>query len=148
MNDNKAVTKVVLTFFLIVAVFMGGFYLGKVDLQNSSGGSVNGDYTLTGDLKDQKGQVNVNLLWDVWSMIETEYINKDLNGQELLYGAVRGLVNGLKDPYTAFLTPDETRDYQSSNKGEFEGIGTTLRQEGDYVAIESPIDGYPAKKAG
>ncbi|KXK09617.1 MAG: Carboxy-terminal processing protease CtpB precursor [candidate division WS6 bacterium OLB21] len=66
----------------------------------------------------------------------------------MLYGAVKGLVSGLGDKYTAFLTPEETKQYLSSNKGEFEGIGTTLRQEGEYAAVESPIDGSPAKQAG
>jgi carboxyl-terminal processing protease len=148
MKQNKTVTKVVLTFFLLVIFFLGGFYLGRIDLRpGTTGNSANG-YTLSGDIKSTKDNVNVNLLWEVWSLIDQGYLKKNLDGQQLLYGAVKGLVNGLKDPYSAFLTPAETTDYQSSNAGEFEGIGTTLKQDGDYVSIESPVDGAPAQKAG
>ncbi|KXK26633.1 MAG: Carboxy-terminal processing protease CtpB precursor [candidate division WS6 bacterium OLB20] len=148
-SQTKAATKVMIGFFLIVIFFLGGFFLGRIDLQQSSSQPRNtGGYNLSGDIKDQHQNVDVGLLWEVWDMIDSEYIDKDVDGQQLLYGAARGLVSGLDDRYTAFLSPEETSQYLSSNKGEFEGIGTTLRQEGEFTVVESPIDGSPAQKAG
>lgn len=148
-KHTKFITYLLLIFILIVGFFLGGFYLGtqNIQSQNSTTGSSRSDYQLTGAKKEFK-QVDLGLLWEVWELIDAEYINKEVDGQELLYGAVKGLVSGLGDKYTAFLTPEETKQYLSSNKGEFEGIGTTLRQEGEYAAVESPIDGSPAKQAG
>ncbi|MFQ5492575.1 MAG: S41 family peptidase [Candidatus Dojkabacteria bacterium] len=148
-NSPKTATRVLLIFIGLVIFFVVGFYLGRVDLNNAVAGGPEVDgYTISGELKETRDNVNVNLLWEVWSLLEREYIEKTIVGQELLYGSVRGLVSGLNDPYTAFLTPTETNDYFSANKGEFEGIGTTLRQDGEFVAVESPIDGAPAQKAG
>ena len=146
--NNTRTPKYLLIFLGVVAVYLGGFYTGKVDLFAPASSRLK-EYEITGDkLSDRKG-VDVNLLWEVWSELENEYLDpEEIDGQQLLYGAVDGLVKGLDDQYTSFLTPDETKDYLSSNKREFQGIGTTLAEEGDFVIIESPIDDSPAQKAG
>ena len=146
--NNTRAPKYLLIFLGVVAVYLGGFYTGKVDLFAPASSRLK-EYEITGDkLSDRKG-VDVNLLWEVWSELENEYLDpEEIDGQQLLYGAVDGLVKGLDDQYTSFLTPDETKDYLSSNKREFQGIGTTLAEEGDFVIIESPIDDSPAQKAG
>ena len=146
--NNTRTPKYLLIFLGVVAVYLGGFYTGKVDLFAPASSRLK-EYEITGDkLSDRKG-VDVNLLWEVWSELENEYLDpEEIDGQQLLYGAVDGLVKGLDDQYTSFLNPDETKDYLSSNKREFQGIGTTLAEEGDFVIIESPIDDSPAQKAG
>ena len=140
--------KYLLILLLGLGVYLAGFYTAKVDVFKV--GNVNSPgYELQGDLLKSRKGVNVNLLWEVWNKLETEYIDPDyIDGQQLLYGAASGLVNGLDDRYTSFLTPEEKKEYLSGNKREFEGIGTTLAEKDDFVIIESPIDGYPAQKAG
>lgn len=146
--NNNGGPKYLIIFILIIAIFVAGFYIGKIDLFGNAE-IVPEKYQITGDRLTERKNVDVGLLWEVWSEIEREYIDtEDIDGQELLYGAVDGLVKGLDDRYTNFLTPQETQEYLSGNKREFEGIGTTLAQEGEFVIIESPIDGSPAQKAG
>lgn len=146
--NNNGGPKYLIIFILIIAIFVAGFYIGKIDLFGNAE-IVPEKYQITGDRLTERKNVDVGLLWEVWSEIEREYIDtEDIDGQELLYGAVDGLVKGLDDRYTSFLTPEETQEYLSGNKREFEGIGTTLAQEGEFVIIESPIDGSPAQKAG
>ena len=139
----------ILAFLLIVTIFITGFYIGKAAVSlNASNTVTPSDYVLVGDKKATFKGIDVDLLWEVWNYLESDYINKTLDGESLLYGAAKGLVHGLDDPYSSLLTPEETAAYFSANKGEFEGIGATLKQEGDYTAIESPIDDSPAQKAG
>lgn len=148
-KDNKV--KVLLWLIIFVFVFISGFFLGdfKDELSKKVGLKSNEvEYTLSGDLKKEYESVDVDLLWEIWGYLESQYIDRSVDGQALLYGAAKGLVSGLDDPYTSYLTPEETQQYFSSNKGEFEGIGATLKMEGDLVAVESPIDGAPAQKAG
>jgi carboxyl-terminal processing protease len=146
--NNNGAPKYLVIFLLIVSIFVAGFYVGKIDLFKNV--ELNPEkYQITGDKLTERNNVDVGLLWEVWSEIEQEYIDtKNIDGQDLLYGAVDGLVKGLDDQYTNFLTPEETKEYLSGNKREFEGIGTTLAQEGEFVVIESPIDGSPAQQAG
>lgn len=150
-DQNKKLIMYSLGFVTVVAIFLLGVFLGQSQSSTKdliANTNNTGTYELTGDLKSEFQQVNVNLLWETWSILEKEYINNDLDGQKLLYGAAKGLVDGLGDPYTSFLTPEETEGYLNSNKGEFEGIGATLKQEEEYVAVESPIENSPAKNAG
>lgn len=147
-TNNNGAPKFLMIFLLIVFIFVAGFYVGKIDLFDNV--EIKPEkYQITGDKLTERNNVDIGLLWEVWSELEREYIDtKNIDGQDLLYGAVDGLVKGLEDPYTNFLTPEETKEYLSGNKREFEGIGTTLAQEGEFVVIESPIDASPAQMAG
>ncbi|MBT4384819.1 S41 family peptidase [Candidatus Peregrinibacteria bacterium] len=93
--------------------------------------------------------LNLEIFWDVYSELQNEYI--DLEGlaeEDLTYGAVRGLVDALDDPYSVFMTPDETEQFQSSLTGELEGIGAELTTKDDRLVIVSPLKDSPASKAG
>jgi len=134
--------------FIGVCALLGvGFFLGRVDLYRNISEGLQNKYTLTGDLKSQYKGVDVNVLWETWSKLENEYINSNIDEQNMIYGAVKGMVGSLNDPYTNFLTPQDTVEYEKSNKGIYEGIGATLRQDGSYVVIETVLDNSPAQKA-
>jgi carboxyl-terminal processing protease len=156
MKDNSTkhpkFAKYLLWFILAIFIFLAGFGLGKLDLDELKQGNItqvkNQNYLLTGDIKNNYKEVDVSILWEIWGNLEKEYIESDIDGQELLYGAARGLVQGLSDPYSAFLTPEESIDYFESHKGVFEGIGASLRQEGEFVVVEVPLEGSPAQSAG
>jgi len=146
-KPTKTFFKLCIIFISLCAFFGTGFVVGRIDLSKSIIKNLENKYALTGDLKSEYNEVNVNILWEAWSKLETEYISDNTNAQDMIYGAVKGLIGSLNDPYTNFLTPKETETYQQSNKGEYEGIGATLRQEDKYVVIETVIDKSPAQKA-
>lgn len=147
-NNSQKPARFLLFFLVIVLIFVAGFYtakidiVGRLDLENSK-------YVLEGEKIQNRNGVDVGLLWEVWATLEREYIDPEkLDGKDMLYGATEGLVEGIGDTYTSFLNPEQTKEYLSSNKREFQGIGTTLAEEGEFVIIESPIDGSPAQRAG
>lgn len=147
-NNANNPAKYLLILLIAIIVFIAGFQTSKIEAFYKVGNKVTG-YQVSGDLKSEKNDVKVDLLWEVWDTLEREYIDPDeIDGQELLYGAANGLVEGLGDKYTNFLTPEEKQDYLSSNKREFQGIGTTLAEDEGAVIIETPVDGSPAQRAG
>jgi carboxyl-terminal processing protease len=150
MENRKEIEKLVryiATFLLVCAIFILGFYIGRANPDYSSNASP--QYVLTGDIKSQYQEVSVNILWETWQRLEQEYLAaKDLDPQTMVYGAVKGMIASLDDPYTAFLTPEEVVEYFKSNAGEYEGIGATLMQDGAYVKVESAVDDTPAQRAG
>lgn len=100
-------------------------------------------------LRDPQKEVNISLLWSVWRLLINEYIEpKDLQTTPMLYGAVRGMVNAVGDPYTVFMTPGENKDFQSTLSGELQGIGAELAVRDGKVIVVSPLKGSPAEKAG
>lgn len=144
-EDKKTLLKYLGYFFLVCTIFALGIIIGT-KINNQAPYS---KYVITGDLKSEYNSANVNLLWETWSVLEREYIdNEKIDPQKFIHGAARGLVNSLNDPYTSFLDPKESLEYKSSNAGEYEGIGATMRQEKELTVVESPIDGSPAQKSG
>jgi len=77
------------------------------------------------------------------------YPPERLDDRELLYGAIRGMVEELGDPYSRFLTPEEYQRFNSIDlEGEFVGIGVQIAiREGKLVVI-APLAGSPAERAG
>lgn len=147
-QEKTRSSRYLLIFIGVIFVFLAGFYTARIDVFKPLTDKVSTS-GITGNLIKDRNGVDVNLLWEVWAKLEEEYIDPEkVNGQDLLYGAANGLVEGLGDKYTTFLSPEETEEYLSGNKREFQGIGTTLAEESDLVVIESPIDGSPAQRAG
>ncbi len=96
----------------------------------------------------QIATVDYKLLWDAINVINTKYIDRPIDQQKVLYGAVKGAVESLGDPYTTFFQPKELSNFQTQLKGSFGGIGAEVGKKDGNIVIIAPLDGTPAKKAG
>ncbi|MBI4099069.1 S41 family peptidase [Candidatus Parcubacteria bacterium] len=94
-------------------------------------------------------EVDASILWDAWRLVEARYADrKDIDRQKLLYGAVRGLVKSLGDPYTVFFDPPEAKQFSDEVKGSFEGIGAEIGIRDGVLKVIAPLEGSPAQRAG
>jgi carboxyl-terminal processing protease len=106
-------------------------------------------YQIVGDKDgEQVTELDFDLFWEVWSTISSEYVDKDIDEEDMYYGAIKGMVGGLGDPVTVFLTPEETQQYEDGNAGKFEGVGIELGYEDGDLVVVAPLEGSPAKSAG
>ena len=98
---------------------------------------------------DPSADFNYDLVRTVLELLEEQYYGEIPDGDELAYGAVRGMLMTLDDPYTSFIEPDITAILNEDASGEFEGIGAmvSMREDG-YLEIASLIPGQPAEAAG
>lgn len=92
--------------------------------------------------------VDYKLLWSAIDAVNQNYIDKPVDQQKILYGAVKGAVAGVGDPYTVFFAPDELKNFQTDLKGSFSGIGAEIGLKNGNIVIVAPLDDSPAKKAG
>lgn len=72
----------------------------------------------------------------------------ELSADDLLNGMKRGLAQATGDPYTEFLTPEASQEFDDDLSGTFSGIGAELGREDEAVIIVAPLSGYPAEDAG
>jgi carboxyl-terminal processing protease len=94
-------------------------------------------------------EVDLEILWTVWRLLDKHYVDPQaLTVDELRYGAVRGLVEAMKDPYSAFMTPSESSDFQEVLRGKLEGIGAELTLRDGVIVVVAPLKGSPAARAG
>jgi carboxyl-terminal processing protease len=66
----------------------------------------------------------------------------------MLYGAIAGLVDSLKDPHSIFFTPDINKSFLQELNGSFFGIGAEIAIKNNSLQIVAPLSGSPAEKAG
>jgi carboxyl-terminal processing protease len=130
------------------ALFMSGFLLG----QRSA---------------DQPGtpvsaQESFQPFWDTYDTIIKRFAGGTVDRQAMIRGAIKGMVDSLGDPYSAYLTPDEYRQGLQDLSGQFEGIGAEIGTRDAkgansdcatlgpdcLLVVVTPIDGSPSQKAG
>ena len=93
------------------------------------------------------GDVDLGLLWDVVKTIDDKYFGTP-DYSQVAYGAIKGAVAGLGDPYTVFTDPKENESFFNSLDGVYEGIGLEVDiVDGQLVAV-APLAGSPAEAAG
>jgi len=67
----------------------------------------------------------------------------------MIFGAIKGMVASLKDPYTVFLAPEENKQSKEELNGTFDGVGIQLDYNKDeQLVVVAPLAGLPAEKAG
>ncbi|WP_258007254.1 S41 family peptidase [Staphylococcus sp. 17KM0847] len=92
-------------------------------------------------------QKNAKKLSDVYEIIASDYY-KNTDKDALLDDAIKGMTKSLNDPYTEYMTQEETQSFNEDVSGDFVGIGAEMAQKGDRIFIASPIKKAPAEKAG
>jgi carboxyl-terminal processing protease len=93
---------------------------------------------------------DLNLINQAWDAIYQNYVDPTkLDSATLSQGAVRGIVDAVKDPYSAYLDPATYKFFQTDLQGNFEGIGAQVNMNQDNQPIVvAPLENSPAAKAG
>jgi carboxyl-terminal processing protease len=81
-----------------------------------------------------------------YDIIRNGYV-RDVDDDELMNGAIKGMLEGL-DPHSTFLNKDDFKEMQEATSGEFFGVGIEISTENNQLIVVSPIDDTPADKAG
>lgn len=61
---------------------------------------------------------------------------------------INAMIEGLGDPYTVFIPTAKLDDFNKSLRGEYVGIGASVRTEDGWMTIASPLEDSPAIHAG
>ena len=88
------------------------------------------------------------LLDEAWSYVEASYLGDRPADRRLAYGAIRGALAELGDPYTVFVEPAARQEERDSLRGNFGGIGANISRDEAGQAVLDPIPGNPAEAAG
>lgn len=157
-KPNKSIFKkisiIIAIFLLMLASFGAGVlaynkseYVSNIsDKEKEFIGKVTGKYT---NAKQFDQNIDFNLFWDVWNLLEKDYVKNDkLNEKELFYGSIKGMVAAAGDPYTIFMDPKESQSFANDLSGTFEGIGAEIGTKKDNLVVIAPLPDSPAEKAG
>jgi len=146
-NNFKWIIFVLVFILAVVLSLMSGYYLGFWEAtKNQNKYSLSNIVeTIPDYLMDE---FDSELFWNVWNEAKTKHVNRPIEDQDLFYGALAGLISSLDDPYSVFLDPDKTTQFNNELSGSFEGIGTEIGIKNNLLTIIAPLDNSPAEKAG
>ena len=100
--------------------------------------------------------------WDSYDTIIKRFALGGETQQSLIDGAIKGMVDSLGDPYSAYLSPDQYSQGLQDLSGQFEGIGAEIGTQDAkgatsscatlgpdcFLVVVTPIEGSPSEKAG
>ncbi len=90
-----------------------------------------------------------SLFWKAWDTFKQNFVHsKDITDQDMLYGAIAGLVSAGKDPYTVFLKPSDANKFEEDLNGNFGGIGAQIDIRNSQLMVVAPLKDSPAERAG
>ena len=117
-------------FVLLAVIYFGGQFLAQMNIALPFGMS------------------NTAKIRQIEEMLDTYYVedyDKEL-AEELMY---TGLVAGVGDPYTYYLSADSLAEQVEKNSGHFVGIGVEIYAGDDgYIVVSSVTPGGTAEAAG
>ena len=131
-----------LTVFMLVILAVSAFAVGFLTRELVSGRN-------TSSLAHAQQDGETALFQEAWGLIEQNFLGPLPEARQVTYGAIRGSLATLNDPYTTFVEP-AARDVERERlQGSFGGIGAyiTRSEETGEVLLE-PIPGNPAEAAG
>lgn len=89
---------------------------------------------------------NITIFNEVYKNINLYFVDETAPG-ELMKTGIDAMLKSL-DPYTNFIPESNIEDYRMMQTGQYGGIGSLIKQQGDYIVISDPYDNFPAQKAG
>ena len=91
----------------------------------------------------------LDMVEQAWNIIFRDYVDRDkLDATTLSQAAIKGMIEALDDPYTAYMDAEIYQLSLSGLEGKFEGIGAQVAMEDGQLLIIAPIDDAPAAEAG
>ncbi|MCB0169434.1 MAG: S41 family peptidase [Anaerolineae bacterium] len=102
-------------------------------------------------IKDQPSDMaseDIGLYWEVWNRVEEQFYGGVPEGSNVTYGAIKGSLSVLDDPYTIFLEPEPAAQEKASLEGQFGGIGAFVRRDEAGRVILEPMREQAAEQAG
>ena len=94
-------------------------------------------------------QQRFRVFWETWQVVEREFYDKSqVDHQKLIYGAIKGMVDAVGDPYTIYQTPAQREVSDTDLRGSFDGIGIQVDMKDNRLTVVAPIEGSPAEAAG
>lgn len=125
-----------------IVLFFIGIFIG-FNQKESINGILNIEKT------SSKEGVDLDPFWKAWKEIDQKHPNaKNTDSQERVYGAIKGLVGSLEDPYTSFFTPEEKKMFEEDISGNFSGVGMEVGIKDGILTVIAPLKETPAYKAG
>jgi len=88
------------------------------------------------------------VFWEAWEHAEEDFYGELPDETGLTYGAIRGMLRAVDDPYTFFIEPPDHEIEQAQLEGRHGGIGAEYVMADGYLVVVAVLEDSPAVRAG
>jgi carboxyl-terminal processing protease len=121
-------------------VIIGGTFLGAI----VTGGWLLQRGASMGTFTAYEG---AQLFESVFRRIQNDYVDA-VTDSALYRKSVDGMLYELRDPYSAFLSPDRFARLNETTSGNYAGLGVEVDLRDGWLIVVAPMPGGPAERAG
>jgi carboxyl-terminal processing protease len=89
---------------------------------------------------------NLDIFQSLYKELNTNYVDP-LDPDKMVTTGIDAMLESL-DPYTNLITEEDLDNYKFQTTGKYGGIGSQVRDEGEYIVIAEPYEGFPAQRNG
>ena len=133
----QTLSKVIITTLVALVIFAAG----------AGSGYVFRDLILN-DQPTEEETGDFSIYWEAWHYVEEQFYGEIPQSSVSTYGAIKGALATLDDPYTLFIEPEPAEREKAQLEGQFGGIGAYVRQDEEGRIVLEPMRDQPAEQAG
>jgi carboxyl-terminal processing protease len=113
-----------------------------------AGAGYGAHWYLNKDVPTSEEAEGFGLYWEVWHIVEENFYGDIPEEPASVYGAIRGALSTLEDPYTIFVEPQPRALEKAELEGQFGGIGAFVARGAGGEVVLTPMVDSPAERAG
>jgi carboxyl-terminal processing protease len=103
-------------------------------------------FLVTQETRDFRIAKNLDIFFSLFRELNTFYVD-EIDPDKLIKAGLDNMLKTL-DPYTVYYPESESDEFTFMTTGKYGGIGSLVRNNGDYTIISEVYKDYPADKAG
>lgn len=147
-NDNSKPQNYTYLIIFTLILTISSFFVG-IGVGGSQKDHLEEIIVLENQETEKPEKVDFSPFWKAWKALEENHIKDfEVNTEEKVWEAIKGLTRAYKDPNTIFMPPVESKQFETEISGKFEGVGMEIGIREDVLTVISPLKGTPAEKAG
>lgn len=146
-NFIKGLVTGIVGMLIIIILYLFAFSFNNILLNN---GILRGLNIFLGDNNKSTNTIDTEKKFkEIMSYIDNYYY-KDVEKNKLIESTYKGLVQGLEDPYSTYLSKEELSSFIQETEGKYSGIGVVISydEEKKQFVVSLPFAGGPGAKAG
>jgi carboxyl-terminal processing protease len=103
-------------------------------------------FLVTQETRDFRIAKNLDIFFSLFRELNTFYVD-EIDPDKLVKAGLDNMLKTL-DPYTVYYPESESDEFTLMTTGKYGGIGSTVRNNGDFTVIADVYKNFPADKAG